>query len=591
MSEDRLSGVYAVVGPPGTGKTTFVGAQVRAICERVPWYTGNENNVPAVVCSLTRTAAAEAAGRKMQIPRTAVGTLHSFAFRALNRPKMAAGKALKQWNAQQAQLAVADDDDDDTDYAVDEGMVERPEDAGPGQRLAERYHLLRHRMVDRRSWPTSVLEFAALWEHWKRDAGVMDFTDLIEEAAACADHCPGRPGVLLCDEAQDMSALEFALVQKWGRAAGALIVVGDPDQALYSWRGAHPGLFDDVPPDRRRTLSRSYRVPLRVLAVARHWATQLSRGHTAEYQPRVSAETDEVADGQVVLSGSNWRAPSQLVAEALDDLETGRTVMVTAACGYMLNPLIAELRKRGVPYANPWRRNHGGWNPMGARRGVPTSQRLLAFLWPLRFVSGSASEWWTLSQAALWSDLCKTRDLFQPGGREALDRDAAEQPDADLPAVNPYFRLDAFGALSAIVHRHVGARDSSGVEAMMGWLAGVAPAKARAAVEYPMAVVAARGPAALRDEPRLFVGSIHSFKGGEADAVYCVPDVSPSGYREWSDGGEARDSVVRLFYVAATRAREKLVLTGAASSVCMGLQQAALDAGAVSEAARGDIPI
>ena len=37
------------------------------------------------------------------------------------------------------------------------------------------------------------------------------------------------------------------------------------------------------------------------------------------------------------------------------------------------------------------------------------------------------------------------------------------------------------------------------------------------------------------------------------------PDLSPSGYRAWMLP-EARDSVVRLFYVAVTRAREKLVI-------------------------------
>ena len=61
-------------------------------------------------------------------------------------------------------------------------------------------------------------------------------------------------------------SLRNALVRKWGHEAGASICVGDPWQALYTWRGAHVELFNDpsVPRSHRDVLSRSYRVPRRV---------------------------------------------------------------------------------------------------------------------------------------------------------------------------------------------------------------------------------------------------------------------------------------------------------------------------------------
>ena len=52
----------------------------------------------------------------------------------------------------------------------------------------------------------------------------------------------------------------------------------------------------------------------------------------------------------------------------------------------------------------------------------------------------------------------------------------------------------------------------------------------------------------------------NSFKGSEADVTFVCPDLSLAGAREWDSPGEVRDSVIRQFYVAMTRARETLVI-------------------------------
>lgn len=69
--------------------------------------------------------------------------------------------------------------------------------------------------------------------------------------------------------------------------------------------------------------------------------------------------------------------------------------------------------------------------------------------------------------------------------------------------------------------------------------------------------------------PRVFVGTIHSFKGAEADVVYVIPDVSKAAYRQWIMGD--RDGVVRMFYVAMTRAREELVILEQATKMAVWL--------------------
>ena len=61
--------------------------------------------------------------------------------------------------------------------------------------------------------------------------------------------------------------------------------------------------------------------------------------------------------------------------------------------------------------------------------------------------------------------------------------------------------------------------------------------------------------------PKIIVGTIHSVKGGEADVVYLLPDLSWATRRDIEDNGlDASDAVVRMAYVGMTRARQKLVL-------------------------------
>jgi len=57
----------------------------------------------------------------------------------------------------------------------------------------------------------------------------------------------------------------------------------------------------------------------------------------------------------------------------------------------------------------------------------------------------------------------------------------------------------------------------------------------------------------IDEDPNIYVGTIHSVKGGEADNVLLVTDVSFS-----PEGILAMDDELRVFYVAVTRAKERL---------------------------------
>jgi ATP-dependent exoDNAse (exonuclease V) beta subunit len=102
----------------------------------------------------------------------------------------------------------------------------------------------------------------------------------------------------------------------------------------------------------------------------------------------------------------------------------------------------------------------------------------------------------------------------------------------------------------------------------LDWLEQRLLASKRRSMEYPLLVARKNGITDLQEEPLICVGSIHSTKGSESDVVYLLPDLSPSGMREFTRP-EGRDGLIRTFYVGMTRARERLVLVGRWSSAAM----------------------
>jgi len=325
--------------------------------------------------------------------------------------------------------------------------------------------------------------------------------------------------------------LQWRVIRRWGAEAKTFVVVGDDDQSLYSFTGARPDDFlISLPAKQQRTLDHSYRLPRAVHATAERWIHKLD----GRREPKTYSARD--ADGLVTerpeLSMSN-------VAELARELanET-RPTMCLAACGYMLKPLLAELKAQGVPFCNRFKPDRGDWNPV-----TVTGSRLLAFLRVARRlredVIAPASDWWP------WIEMMK--DL-QRGARKGFK--------LKLDSSAPITESDLHRWLTAGVVAALETDD-------LVWLSQHTTARFTKAVEYPLTVLAARGEDALTGDIKLTVGTMHSVKGGEADVVYLFPDLSHASVRDiHTRGQDARDAIARQVYVGMTRAREELHLCG-----------------------------
>lgn len=80
---------------------------------------------------------------------------------------------------------------------------------------------------------------AARYAYRKREAGLMDYADLLDWLGAAAPGLRGRWRHVLVDEVQDLSPVQLAVVRAFLPPDGAgFFGIGDPDQAIYGFRGA-----------------------------------------------------------------------------------------------------------------------------------------------------------------------------------------------------------------------------------------------------------------------------------------------------------------------------------------------------------------
>jgi hypothetical protein len=224
--------------------------------------------------------------------------------------------------------------------------------------------------------------------------------------------------------------------------------------------------------------------------------------------------------------------PVDIVNALQTEMAAGNTVMLLATCGYMLGPAIGELRRRGTPFHNPYRRKRTDWNPLVSAE-------------PLMHL---VEEPWTWAGLWSWVELIDNRCL--PTGFKADIKDRARLcRDAIIAPEMMAVIIEGFG--------HPVSPD---------WLRSAILPTRRRRLSYAFEVLRRHGIEALKSKPALTIGTCHSVKGGECDVVFLAPDISRAAWIEKTRTANGRDAITRTFYVGMTRAREKLVLLGPSSA-------------------------
>ena len=103
-------------------------------------------------------------------------------------------------------------------------------------------------------------------DNYKESFKLYDFTDMIEKFNE-AELCP-KYDVVFVDEAQDLSPIQWKMVDILRENSKYVILAGDDDQAIYGWAGADVKKFQNIESKKDIILPYSHRVPRAVQHVA-----------------------------------------------------------------------------------------------------------------------------------------------------------------------------------------------------------------------------------------------------------------------------------------------------------------------------------
>jgi DNA helicase II / ATP-dependent DNA helicase PcrA len=500
-----------VYGDPGSGKTGKLANEI------VPNLIEKYGNDKVMLTSFTKAAAKELSSRVKDIDPSMVGTLHSFCFRALKQPALTE-KYLSNWDEEYPNYA----------FYVDKSV---------GKECMSRYQIYRNKMVPEEKWSPDVQAFANAWVEWKMKYAYMDFIDIIEEGGQFFSP-PGSPSAIVVDEAQDFTKLEMKLIRQWGSQVQELWLVGDANQTIFSFSGASASnmIYPEIDKEQKIYLTKSWRVPSLIHAIGQRIIKRVK----VREEEMVSVPRD--AEGKVSYGNDGYTTPAWVVKKALENKGTS---MILTSCNYMLHPVIQELRNKGVPFSNPWRKEEKAWNPLNT-----LGTDVLKFF----LNTGEDNNYWSAEQFVYWAESLKVGPdgLIRKQGRAGIKRlkEIMEQyPDMEGLHTCREFIEDI---LSPDAVKKALSRDTE-------WLYQNLIKAKQTTISYAMRVYQKQGHAALFKTSNIFVGTIHSTKGAEADNVFLYPDISYASSKE-AEYRDGYDNLCRLFYVGVTRAKEQLIL-------------------------------
>lgn len=395
--DDAAAGVFAhpggllrVLGGPGTGKTTLIADVVAdritrqgADPESILVLTANRRAATALRARISRGIRATTPGlRSSREPL--VRTVHSYAFGVLRL------KAVRD-NAPPPRL-LSGPDQDAVLRELLAGQVEEfgaaswPVPLRPALELpgfaAELRDLLLH-AAERGIGPDKLIalgrahgkpEWVAAGEFWTeyeevtalRD-GAMDAADLVTMAVAAFDDDDGvrereqaRVRHVFVDDAQQLDPEQFQLVVRIGRTAHECVVLGDPDQEVYAFRGADADLIADLDPAGEKTvvLHEDHRMaPAVRAAVGRLTERMPGAGPQRDLRGPDDEESDEGrVDVRLFASAAQeaaWVADQLRRAHLLDGVPWSDMAVLVRSAVLSLPVLRRALLAAGVPLAVP----------------------------------------------------------------------------------------------------------------------------------------------------------------------------------------------------------------------------------------------
>jgi len=122
------------------------------------------------------------------------------------------------------------------------------------------------------------------WELYKRKNDLIDFNDMLTIVMHEEFWLPTE--VLFVDEFQDLSPLQYLVIDKFMRDKERVYIAGDDDQAIYRFQGANPEILLDFKCDSIHVLPTSYRLPTSVWEISNRLISKNADRQEKDITPR-----------------------------------------------------------------------------------------------------------------------------------------------------------------------------------------------------------------------------------------------------------------------------------------------------------------
>ncbi len=324
-----------LLGPPGCGKTHRLISEVEMELAR-----GTRPDEIAVF-SFTRKAVEEARDRACarfnlqpkDLPW--FRTLHSAGMRMLG---LAATQIMTQADWRNFGRGLGLDIIGTNDHSAKDGMIIAQTVGGDKYVAAIERSIMRCIPLEQEfsemndwsmSWPM-LLKVEAELAYFKSTYNKFSFVDMINEVVVQELQGP-RLKLLVVDEAQDLTPLQWRMVELLAERADRVIFAGDDDQAIHRWAGVNVKLFMESSRN-IEVLSQSFRLPKPVYDVCVSLSARIRNRLPKEFHP---AEHE----GSV----------SRVIGPRNLDLSTGRW-MVLARTNSYVQDWAQRLRKDGYMF-------------------------------------------------------------------------------------------------------------------------------------------------------------------------------------------------------------------------------------------------
>ena len=487
-----LPEINIILGPPGTGKTENL---LRIVDQELKNNTGPDK---LAFVSFTTKATNEARDRaKVKFNYTDddlpyFRTLHSFGKRQLN---MANSEVMR--SADYKKFA--------EDYGVDMTFVHADWDdngiVSTDNVFLKEYNKSRMKMMELDeyynkenldfSWQEFLRARNSL-EEFKHRNNKSDFTDMLSLFVETGN--VPELDVVIVDEAQDLSRLQWKVCEKLFKNAKRVYISGDDDQAIFRWAGADVEYLINMKGN-QKVLDQSYRCPRLVHNVA------------DEIVQRIINRRPKVWKGRDVDGSVRHHAYPESV-----DVREGNW-LILATCKYMYNEMEDDLRIQGLPYKK--------------NNKLPISKELL-----------NAVDTWDRLHCGEYVSYKNVKDVYSylpsktalEHGHKNMQSFINEDSEYSIVDLQDDHGLKLTNVPWDVAFNSIGRKDAEYIRNLQRF-------------------------DNITADPKINMSTIHVAKGGECDNVMLLTDLSRANQIEMENDS---DDTNRVFYVGATRAKKSL---------------------------------